>query len=69
MVWPPRDVYRFIIGLFVKKLLEAFDRSRMQPTGPTLRLADLSACLFQRLVLKVVPLEQFSLFFREFLDC
>ena len=40
----------------------------MQAAGPALRLADLGPRLFQRLVLEVVALEQFSLFFRELLN-
>ena len=40
----------------------------MQAAGPALRLPDLRPRLFQRLVLEVVPLQQFPLFFRELLD-
>lgn len=65
---PPQVVYRFVIVFIFQKLLEAFNRPRMQATGPALRLADLGAGLFQGLVLKVVALEQFSLFFRQLLD-
>ncbi len=65
---PPQVVYRFVIVFIFQKLLEPFNRPRMQATGPALRLPDLGARLFQGLVLEVVALEQFSLFFRELLD-
>lgn len=65
---PPQVVYRFVIVFIFEKLLEPFNRPGMQATGPALRLADLSARLFQGLVLEVVALEQFSLFFRQLLD-
>jgi hypothetical protein len=57
-----------IIAFIFQKLLEPLDGPGMQPAGPRLRLPDLGPHLFQRLVLKVVPLEQFPLFFRELLD-
>ena len=40
----------------------------MKAARPALGLADLGASLFERLVLEVVALEQFSLFFRELLN-
>lgn len=65
---PPQVVYRFVIVFIFQKLLQSFNRSGMQATRPALRLADLGASLFQRLVLEVVALQQFSLFFRQLLD-
>ena len=65
---PPQDVYRFVVVFIFEKLLQSFNRPCMQATGPALRLANLGASLFEGLVLKVVALEQFSLFFRELLD-
>lgn len=65
---PPRVVYRFVIVFIFQKLLEALNRPGVEAAGPALRLPDLGPRLFQGLVLKVVPLEQFPLFFRELLD-
>jgi len=67
-VLPPQDVYRFVVVFIFEKLLQPFNRPRMQATGPALRLANLGPGLFQRLVLEVVALKEFSFFFRELLD-
>lgn len=58
---------RIIVFLF-EELLESFDCTGVQSTGPALGLTDFGPSFFQGLVLEVVALEQFSLFFRELLD-
>lgn len=53
-----------VVSLF-EKLLEGLHRPGVESTGPALGLTYLRPSLLQGHVLKVVPLEQFLLFFRE----
>jgi len=68
MVTPWVSRFLEIIVLFFEKFLQGLDCPRMQPASPALRLPDFGASLFERLVLKVVTLQKFSLFFGQVLD-